>query len=103
MERVFVIYNLKPGVSIDEYRKFSIDIDQKITPNQAGIDKQEIYSIKRADTEYPKFQIVEIFDVDSWEAYKKIMGSEVMKPVFKEWEKYCDTSSVVTLYGEKIE
>ena len=35
MQKVFVMYRLKPGVKIEDYRKWSISLDQKVTPFHA--------------------------------------------------------------------
>ena len=37
MIKVFVMYKLKPGVSLEDYWKWSIEVDQKITPFQPGV------------------------------------------------------------------
>ena len=46
MMYVFFMYKLKPGVKIEDYRKFSQDLDQKITPHQPGIKRFEVYEVK---------------------------------------------------------
>jgi len=102
MEKVFVMYRLKPGVSIEEYKKWSVSLDQKVTPFQLGVHRFEVYEIKGAEKEESPYMIVEDIDVDSWEAWQKVVEGDEMKEVIKTWSDYGDESTLVTIYGEKI-
>jgi hypothetical protein len=102
MEKVFVMYKLKPGVTIEEYRKWSISLDQKVTPFQPGVHRFEVYEIAGSDKGAPAYQIVEDIDVESWETWQKVTASEGMKEVMKTWGKYGDESTIMAIYGKKI-
>ena len=102
MKKVFVMYRLKPGVSVEEYRKWSISLDQKVTPFQHGVYRFEVYEIKGAEKGESPYMVVEDIDVDSWEAWQKVVESDEMKEVVKTWSDYGDESTLVTIYGEKI-
>ena len=45
MSKVVVIYKLKPGTTIAQYRKFSREIDQVITPKQKVVEKFEVFEV----------------------------------------------------------
>ena len=45
MPKVIVIYKLKPGATIEQYRKFSREIDQIITPKQKLVEKFEVFEV----------------------------------------------------------
>ena len=102
MQKVFVMYKLKPGVSIEEYRKWSISLDQKVTPFMPGVHRFEVYEIEGAEKGEPQYQIVEDVDVDSWEAWQKVVASEAMKEVVETWGNYGDESTLRMIYGKKI-
>jgi hypothetical protein len=102
MQKVFVMYKLKPGVSIEEYRKWSVSLDQKVTPFLTGVYRFEVYEIEGAEKGEPQYQIVEDIDVDSWEAWQKVVASEAMKEVIETWGNYGDESTLRVIYGKKI-
>lgn len=102
MEKVFVMYRLKPGVSIEDYRKWSVSVDQKITPFQPGVHRFEVYEIQGAEKGESPYMIVEDVDVDSWEAWQKAVQGDGMKEVVESWAKYGDESTMITIYGKKI-
>jgi hypothetical protein len=96
------MFKLKPGVSIEAYKKFSREIDQKVISLQPGVKSFEAYEIKGAEKGEAPCQIVEAVEVESWEVWQKVLSNDAMKPVLKEWGKYGDENSVVPIYGEKI-
>ncbi|MCL5986545.1 MAG: hypothetical protein M1371_08280 [Actinobacteria bacterium] len=102
MQKVFVMYKLKPGVTLEEYRKWSISMDQKVTPFQPGVHRFEVYEIEGADKGDPPYQIVEDIDVDSWEEWQAVVNSDAMKEVIQTWGSYGDESSLAVVYGKKI-
>ncbi len=102
MKKVFVLYRLKPGVSIEDYKKWSVTLDQKVTPFQPGVHRFEVYEIQGCEKGESPYMVVEDVDVDSWEAWQKAVASDEMKEVVKTWSDYGDESTLVTIYGEKI-
>lgn len=102
--KVFTMHKLKKGVTMEDYKKWSREIDQKITLALAGVRKIEVYEILSLGNETPPFDIVEVIEVESWEASKKIENSEKLKSLIKEWmEKWVDKDSLVhDIYGRKI-
>jgi len=102
MQRVFVMYKLKDGVSVESYKKWSREVDQKITPKQPGIHRFDVYEIKGGQNGEAPYHIVEVIDVENWEVWQKVLKSEAMNRVTNEWGNYGDESSVVMIYGEKI-
>jgi hypothetical protein len=102
MQKVFVMYKLKPGVTIEEYRKWSVALDQKVTPFQPGVHRFEVYEIQGAEKGEPQYQIVEDIDVDSWDAWQKVVSSDAMSEVVKTWGDYGDETTLKVIYGQKI-
>jgi hypothetical protein len=102
--KVFTMHKLKKGVIMEDYKKWSREVDQKITLAQASIRKFEVYEIKGSEEETSPFDIVEVIEVESWETLKKIENSEKMKRFLaEEWmKKWVDKNSLVNIYGRKI-
>ena len=101
-QKVFVMYKLKPGVKIEDYRKWSREVDQTITPFQPGVYRFEPYEIKGAEKGKSPYQIVEDIDVESFEVWQNVVKSEAMKKLVKEWANYGDESTLITIYGDKV-
>ena len=102
MQKVFCMYKLKSNVKIEDYRKWSREVDQVTTPFQPGVYRFEVYEIKGAGKGKPSYQIVEDIDVESFEAWQKVLSSEAMKSVMKGWVNLGDESTLVMLYGDKV-
>lgn len=102
MQKVFIMYKLKPGVTMEEFRKWSVSLDQKVTPFQPGCYRFEVYEIEGADKGGSPYQVIEDIDVESWEAWQKIVASDEMKEVVETWKEYGDESTLKAIYGKKI-
>ena len=102
MQKVFVMYKLRPGVSIERYMEWSRTVDQVITPFQPGIQRFEVYRIKGAEKGQSPYDIVEDMEVDSWEAYQETVAGPGMARVVKDWNELADPNSAVVIFGDKI-
>ena len=102
MIRLVALYNLKAGTSIKDFKKFAMEVDQKITPKQPGMYSWEAIEIKGTEGDGPAYQIMEIITVESWEVWQNILESDAMKPVTEGWSEYGDGSSVLSIYGDII-
>jgi len=102
MQKIFVSYKLKPGVTIEQYESWSKDIDQRITPGQPGFIRYEIYKIEGADKGEPFCQIVEDIEVESFEKFTETVNGPGMKYVMETFRNIIDISTMQTVYGTKI-
>lgn len=102
MQKVFVSYKLKPGITPDQYAAWSREVDQRITPGQKGVIRFEVYRIEGADKGEPFCQIVEDIEVESFEAFTETVKGEGMAYIMETIGKYVDESTVQTVYGSKI-
>ena len=110
MSKVIVIYKLKPGATIAQYRKFSREIDQIITPKQKAVEKFEVFEVTdhvqatgAPKKKNPPYQVFEIIDVKDFGEWIKTTQSEGFKKVTDGWAKVGDGGTLVMLGGEKIE
>lgn len=102
MVRIFVMYKLKPETSVEDFKKFSKELDHKVTPRQPGVRSFDTFAITGAEKGQPPYHIIDVLEVNSFDQWLKVAGSDGMKPVFEQWNKLADESSVLTIYGEKI-
>ena len=88
---------------MDEYKKWSKEVDQEITPNQPGVKSFKVFEIKGAEKGTSPYQIVEDIQVESWDAWQKTVGGEGMKKVVAEWDNYGDAKTLTMVYGNQID
>ena len=69
MHKIFVMYRLKKGVDMDQYKQWSKEIDQRITPGQPGMIRFEVYEIKGSEKDEPFVEVVEDIEVEDFEAW----------------------------------
>ncbi len=102
MQKVFVTYKLRPGVTLDNYSSWSREIDQRITPGQKGVIRFEVYAIEGADKGEPFCQVVEDIEVDSFQVWKDVLKSDAMAYVNETAFKFIDESSLQMIFGSRI-
>jgi hypothetical protein len=104
MVKVIISYRLREGVTRDQYREWSRQIDQPLASKQPGVREYEIYEIDGSGTTKPPFcDVVEVISAESWEAWQAVNGRPEMKDAVESWRQICDPESVLVVYGSKIE
>ena len=43
--KIVAMFNLKKNIDIEDYKKWSCEVDQKITPDQPGYRRFDIYEV----------------------------------------------------------
>jgi hypothetical protein len=102
MHKIYVMYKLKNGVTMDQYKQWSKEIDQRITPGQPGMIRFEVYEIKGADKGVPFVQVVEDIEVEDYDAWMETCRQSGMAYVQETVGKVIDESTVQIIYGERI-
>ncbi len=103
MQRLFIMYRLKAGARVQDFWKFSKEIDQPLVKRQEGVHGFEVFEIVGADKGKPDFTIVESILVDSYEKWVEITNRDEMKKNGPLWGKLGDEGSIKLLIGKKIE
>jgi len=101
MQRIVYLYNLKEGVTLQDYKEFS-DLDQAITVKQPGVLKFDLLKIKGSNKDTAPYQIMEVIDVESFDQWMKVQQSSPIAPLIEGFKKYVDESSVLMVYGDVI-
>ncbi len=116
MERVFNMYRLKAGVSIEEYIKFSQDLDQVVTAHRPGVLSFEAHIIAgsaegsevaigadpTALSSNVPYHVIETIDVANWAAWMRVVASDEMAPVRDAWELVADSTTTRMILGRPI-
>jgi hypothetical protein len=102
MQKVFVTYRLRQGVTLDQYKIWSREVDQRITPSQPGVIRFEVYAVEGAQSGEPYCDIVEDIEVDSYDAFAAILKSPGMSYCAETFPKFVDESTVRLIYGSRI-
>ena len=100
---VFITYKLEDGVTMEEFREFSKEVDQPIASVQEGVIEYEHFEIEGADEGEPDVDIVEVIVAESWEKWLEVDQRPVMKPIFEGFLRLAQDGTVKTFYGTKIE
>jgi hypothetical protein len=102
MQKIFVMYKLKQGVTMDQYRAWSKEIDQRITPGQPGMIRFEVYAIDGAEKGDPFVQVVEdieVTDAHEWFATASKPGMAYVQETIAE---LIDPTTLQVIYGTRI-
>lgn len=102
---LLMMYKLRTGRTIEEYRKYSKEVDQKIWKEEVlgkipGIRSYTVYEVKGGDPK-PPYDIIEDIEVDNleaWHRFLKTVGEKTGPP----WREISDESSMRLAYAEQI-
>lgn len=100
--KVFILYNLREGVAVEDYAAWAREVDQPVVARQAGVLDYTMYAVSTGNTTPPRYQIVEAHEVTTWEEWLQVNQQAEMKPVYTAWLTYCDPDSIVVLGGDLI-
>ena len=103
--KIFTMHKLKPGASMEDYKKWSREVDHPESNRQPEIQTFEVYEILGSvdsDERSSEYDIIEVIDVESLEDIRKV--EERLKSFLEdEWiARWVEKSTLVNLYGEKI-
>jgi hypothetical protein len=91
-----VVYNLKKGISFEEYRKYSLEVDQPLINSLASVKEFNVYFVLGPEKIWDVFETILI---DNWEEFDR---ETQIEKADKEWRQWIDEDSLKTIYGEKI-
>jgi hypothetical protein len=100
--RVFTFYNLNEGVDVEEFKEWSRRVDQPTCARMSSCERFDVYLIGGGTDNMPSFDVVEDIDVESWEAWQRTQESEEFSQIIREWPKYGNAASLMSVFCEKI-
>lgn len=100
---VFITYRLRPETSIEEYRKYSLELDQPTVTSQPGVIRESVYEVQGTGRGDPEYHILEDIEVESWDAWLKASSGEAIGALYQRWKELCDSKSMRVHWSERIE
>jgi uncharacterized protein (TIGR02118 family) len=103
MVKVFITYNLNDDVTREQYRQWSRTVDQPMASRQPGVLKYEINEIEGAGSGESPYDIIEVIDAESLEAWQAVNDQPEMKEAVEQFFQIAKRGSISVTYGQKIE
>lgn len=101
--RVFTLYRLNEGVDIDEFKQWSVSIDQPTCLRMESCRRFEVHLIKEGSSETIPFDVIEDIEVDSWDAWQRDQASEGFSQIREEWPRFGDGTTLISFPVEQIQ
>lgn len=103
MVKVFITYDLAPGVTSEQYWEWSRTVDQPLASSQPGALEYEIYWMEGSSDGEPRCKIVEAIEAESREAWQRVNILETKAAAVDQFFQIADRDSTRVIYGTKIE
>jgi hypothetical protein len=101
--KLFLLYDLREGVTLERYREWSLTRDQPTLKGREGIREYRVFALENPDGgDDGACTIVEHVDVADWETWKRVTSTGPMVAIGEDFGELVDTGSVITLRGEEI-
>ncbi len=103
-EYAFNLIPLRAEANLDDFRRFSAELDQPTLLAQDVVLGFDAYVVSRRDESAPSVDVVEVMHVRSWNEWVEVRdGAEALKPVSARFEELIDPSTVRTIFGTRID
>ncbi len=92
MSRIVVLFNLKPGVTVEDYEAWARSMD---LPTVNGLESIDSFTVHRVSgllmsDDSPPYQYVEVIDVNDMDTFGAEVASETMQRVASEFQAFAD-------------
>jgi hypothetical protein len=95
---------LRDGVRVEDFQRFSTDVDQPICLAQDVVRGFSAFAVTRRDPGAPSVDVVEVMSLASWDEWVKVRDNlQEMSAVTEGFEKLVDPATVRTLFARPIE
>jgi hypothetical protein len=107
MERLFCFQKLKPGCTIEEYRQWSVECEQRVMPFAPGVLRFEVWRIDGCllrdelermvdDERLSRYDVAREVEIQSWEAWTDlIQHNDAVRGVAAGWDVFGDPASAM--------
>ena len=99
MQTMIMVYKLKKGITLEEYKKFSHEVDQPLVNSLDVVKEFNVYFVLGPDKIWDIFEVIKL---NSYKVWEEATQTGKMKKHDIEWKKYVDTDSIKFVFGEKI-
>lgn len=102
-ERIIVTYRLRPGVTIADYTRWSLAVDQPASRRQPGVLGFEPHAVQGTlDGSDAGFDVFELVTVDRWEAFPTMLTADSMAEVGASIGDFVDLASIRVVHGSPV-
>ena len=103
MVKVFITYRLNDDVTREHYRQWSREVDQPLASKQPGVLKYEIYEVTGAGTGEAGFDVIEVIEAESREAWEAVNERPEMKDAVEQFFAIAKRGSVQVVYADRVD
>lgn len=95
-------YALRPESDRETFVEWARAVDLPATRARPGVQRFEIYMVK-SDNSESRQEVVELFELDSEEAFANLGSEGSTSPSAKDWERFADPESVRNVFCTRID
>jgi hypothetical protein len=99
MQKLIVTYKLLPGVSLYQHKVWSCAVEQRITATEPAVIRFEVYAVEGAHGGEPYCDIIENIELESYDAFAKVLEGEGMRYCMETFPRFVDVSTVKLVYA----
>ena len=100
--KIFNFFNLKPGVDVEAYKKFSRENNQPLCRQQPECYMFQDYIVKGEANGKPFYMVIEEIEAESFEVWQKKVYSSLFDELNRQWFEFIDKDSLIEIYCETI-
>ena len=101
--KVFISYDLAPGVTKEQYVTWSKQVDQPLASRQPGVLTYEIYWIDPVGAGESPGQVIEVIEAESWAAWQKVNEYPEMQAAVASFFEIAKKGTIRVSHGTKID
>jgi hypothetical protein len=100
------LITLRPGVAVDEFARFSAELDQPTCLGQEVVRGFDVYAVTGDEQRgsRPPIHVVEAMHVASWSEWERVRdGLPAMRPVVEGFARLVPDDGVRTVFASRIQ
>jgi hypothetical protein len=96
--RIFALFNLKPGVSHDDYLNFARTVDLPTVNGLGSIDRFEVFRTtgQLGSDAPPPYSYIEVLDINDMDQFGRDVATPVMEKVAAQFQAMADVVFLTT-------
>ena len=99
MQTILMVYNLKKGVNLEDYKEYSLKVDQPLVNNMKSVKEFNVFFVLGPEKVWDIFETILI---DDWDSFDRESQTDEMLEADREWREWIDEDSLKIVYGERI-
>jgi len=97
------LIKLRPGRSVEEFSRFSVEVDQPVCLAQDVVEGFDAFAVTRRDPRAPSVDIVEVMQVRSWDEWVRVRDDLAeLEPVNAAFDRLVPPDGSSTVFARPI-